>query len=327
MSLEIVQGGLQMTLQDAGRNGYRSLGIHPTGAMDREALYMANALVGNPDNTAACEIHFPTGQILFHSDACVSITGSDFHPHLDGIPIDRNRLLMITAGSVLSFSRPNKGARCYLAVAGGFGLDKWLDSASTDLAARAGGWKGRALVKSDRIPFVKNYCFSSSLKTAPDICFSENSLDGPVSILPGPEWNQIPDIQKTKLFQQAWIVTSQSNRMGIRLQGEDPIGLEVTSMISAATEFGTIQCLPNGELAVLMADHPVTGGYPRVAHLPYYEWSRLAQAMPGTVFFLRLTTQEQAHSRNQEYRMNSHKFREAIRSAVQSYLHQHVIEC
>jgi antagonist of KipI len=115
--------------------------------------------------------------------------------------------------------------------------------------------------------------------------------------------------------------------MGLRLHGKEPIGLKLNSMISAATEFGTIQCLPDGDLTVLMADHPVTGGYPRVAILPYYEWSRLAQAIPGTVFELQLTEHNEVHSKNLSYMAAGRMFRETIRSAVQSYLQQHATEC
>ena len=327
MSVEIIQSGLQTSFQNAGRNGYRALGIHPTGAMDQEALYLANALVGNLDERATLEIHFPGGRYLFHAEACVSITGADFDPHIDGEPVDRNRLLRIAAGSTLSFSRPIQGARCYLAVAGGFALEQWLRSDSTDLAASAGGWKGRALVKGDRIPLNQSIRFKTSSSFMPEIHIEEQITKGPVCILPGPEWNQIPDNLKERFLQQSWTVTAQSNRMGLRLHGKESIGLKLTSMISAATEFGTIQCLPDGDLTVLMADHPVTGGYPRVAILPYYEWSRLAQAIPGTIFELQLTEHNEVHSKNLSYMAAGRMFRETIRSAVQSYLQQHVIEC
>jgi antagonist of KipI len=137
MSVEVIKPGLLTTLQDAGRTGYASVGIHPTGAMDREALFLANALVGNADNMAAIEIHFPAAVFRFHQDALIAITGADWEPRINDEPIAINQTTMIKAGSVFTCRQPNKGARSYLAIAGGFDIPIWLGSYSTDLSASA----------------------------------------------------------------------------------------------------------------------------------------------------------------------------------------------
>src|SRR5215213_6470991 len=45
--IEVVDGGLQTTIQDGGRPGYLSRGIPPAGAQDFYSLAVANLLVGN----------------------------------------------------------------------------------------------------------------------------------------------------------------------------------------------------------------------------------------------------------------------------------------
>ena len=53
MTLRIITGGLQTTVQDLGRMGQQGKGIPVGGAMDRMALRLANVLVGNDDGAAA----------------------------------------------------------------------------------------------------------------------------------------------------------------------------------------------------------------------------------------------------------------------------------
>ncbi len=50
--LKVIRAGLFDTLQDLGRMGFMALGMPTAGAMDRIGLSLANALAGNPANTA-----------------------------------------------------------------------------------------------------------------------------------------------------------------------------------------------------------------------------------------------------------------------------------
>ena len=47
MSLEIVNGGALTTVQDLGRFGYMNKGFQVSGAVDDQAMRLANILVGN----------------------------------------------------------------------------------------------------------------------------------------------------------------------------------------------------------------------------------------------------------------------------------------
>ena len=61
--VEVLQGGLQSLIQDVGRTGYRDFGVPVSGAMDCDALRIANWLVGNPLHTAVIEMTM-TGAFL-----------------------------------------------------------------------------------------------------------------------------------------------------------------------------------------------------------------------------------------------------------------------
>lgn len=54
--LKVLRAGMQTTVQDLGREGYRQLGVSQSGALDAPALRIANLLVGNDENAAGLEI-------------------------------------------------------------------------------------------------------------------------------------------------------------------------------------------------------------------------------------------------------------------------------
>ena len=65
MSIKIIKQGVQTTLQDTGRPGFRTIGIGTGGAADIFAMKTANFLAGNDDDMAVMEINFPAPEILF----------------------------------------------------------------------------------------------------------------------------------------------------------------------------------------------------------------------------------------------------------------------
>jgi allophanate hydrolase subunit 2 len=46
--LNVLDGGLQTTVQDAGRFSWYHIGMPPAGAMDQYSFRVGNMLVGNP---------------------------------------------------------------------------------------------------------------------------------------------------------------------------------------------------------------------------------------------------------------------------------------
>src|SRR3989442_2259992 len=82
--------------------------------MDPVALALANALVGNPVHAAALEITIIGPELRFEHVALVALCGAEFD---SGLP--RNRPVLLARGTRLSIGRAARGARAYLAVAGG----------------------------------------------------------------------------------------------------------------------------------------------------------------------------------------------------------------
>jgi antagonist of KipI len=290
MSLLIEKTGLLSTVQDAGRSGYRRFGINPNGAMDRAALRLLNALLGNADNEAAVEMHFPAPEILFEEETVFALGGADFRAVLDERPLENWRVYPAETGSRLKFTAKASGNRSYLAVRGGFQLDRWLGSASTNLTAEIGGFHGRPLKKDDRLFFNQNPKAKdqkSKTKTqTPAVNISPRLLPfyssfPTVRIIRGAEFDLLTALSERDFLTENFTVTKDSNRMGYRLEGRPLFLLEKRELVSTAVDFGTIQLLPDGQLIVLMADHQTTGGYPRLGSVISTDLPLLAQLGAG----------------------------------------------
>lgn len=110
----------------------------------------------------------------------------------------------------------------------------------------------------------------------------------------GPEWDYLTKEGRDDLLDQAFRISPLSDRMGYRLEAKPLAMKDAEELISSAVEAGTIQCLPGGQLVVLMADHPTTGGYPRVATVVSAELGRLAQQGPGSSVRFSIASQQEA---------------------------------
>ncbi|HWV67542.1 biotin-dependent carboxyltransferase family protein [Chitinophaga sp.] len=301
--IQVVQQGLMDTIQDAGRYGYQHLGINPGGAMDRIALAVANSLVGNDIYEAAIELHFPASAFLFEADAMIALSGADFGAVVNGRPLDINRPVLVSKQTVLRFNRPVSGARCYLAVRGGFALQPWLGSYSTHLKAGAGGWDGRSLKKNDRLHFRAGNIPTSWLRgkeavALPWIAGVSHlyTAKDVIHTLPGSQWNLLQEDARQQFTSAAFRLTEQSDRMGFRLNGPQLAIQPGEEQLSAGITRGTVQLLPAGQLIILMADHQTTGGYARLAHVITADMPALAQRMPQQELHFSMTNEKAARA-------------------------------
>lgn len=285
MSIYIIKPGLQTTVQDAGRFGFQHLGINPGGAMDRCAMQTANALVLNTAQEAVLEFYFPAPAIRFNHSAFIALSGGDFSASVNGTHIPINQPVFITPDSILQFNRKHDGQIGYLAIQGGFDLDDWLNSYSTNLKAGAGGFEGRALRADDEIPLKihtknnksGNHCYILPWKADTKGLYTKNNF----RFIAGHEFDCLTAEAKTQFTTSAFTIQPQSDRMGYRLTGPDLQLSQPLEMISTAVTRGTVQLLPNHQCIVLMADHQTTGGYPRIGHIISADLAGLAQTGAG----------------------------------------------
>jgi allophanate hydrolase subunit 2 len=81
---------------------------------------------------------------------------------------------------------------------------------------------------------------------------------------------------------QDWKVTPQSSRIGLRLRGEQTLERRETSELpSEGVVRGAIQVPHDGQPVLLLADHPLTGGYPVIAVVVEHHLDLAGQIPPG----------------------------------------------
>jgi antagonist of KipI len=297
MGIKIIKAGLQTTVQDLGRTGYRKDGIIVSGAMDTLALQIGNLLLGNEIGEAGLECTLMGPKILFETAQLVALTGGDMSALVDGVSVKMWRPLYMKKGSVLSFGTALQGCRTYLTVFGGFKLHAVLGSYSTYLKAGFGGYEGRALKNEDALSFNKIYKgdeklfnWSLDLKLYPDLA------DGVVRVLKGPEYDLFTEESLVMLEEERYLITNEADRMGYRLQGPAVQTTEIKEMLSSAVCFGTVQVTQSGAAIILMADHQTTGGYPRVLQVITADLTRLAQMKSGQQIRFKLVTLAEARA-------------------------------
>ncbi|MBP2234042.1 KipI family sensor histidine kinase inhibitor [Sinorhizobium kostiense] len=256
--------------QDGGRIGQTGQGVSASGALDQESLKTANRVVGNAAETACLEITL--GGFSFESSGRATIAlagapcpvtvrdrfGSSFEA-ATGQPIP------LEAGDVVTFGHPTKGMRCYFAVRGGFEVKPVLGSAATDTLAVVGPppvSAGTVLTISE--PAVPMESVSLDEIPMADLPAAGDTVT--LDIVMGPRTDWFTDEALDQLCNQDWLVTPQSNRVGIRLAGATPLErIDRTELPSEATATGAIQVPHSGQPVLFLADHPLTGGYPVIA--------------------------------------------------------------
>ncbi len=293
MSIRVLRPGLLTTLQDHGRHGLQHVGLCPGGAMDPMALSLANALVGNARDEAALEITVIGPELAFDKDTLVAVCGAEFEGSLPN-----NRPVLAPAGSRFNVGRALRGARAYLAVAGGFAVEPVLGSRSTYLPGAFGGFQGRALRHGDVLPLRDPAAAGrfAKLKKTRDgtVKWSAPPLTLPdrepvlIHVLEGQHYASFEANVQRAFLDTVWRIAPDSNRMGFRLAGPALVRGRDDEILSGPTALGSVQVPANGTPIALMADHQTTGGYPRIAEIVSADVARLAQLAPGgTVHFAR----------------------------------------
>jgi antagonist of KipI len=278
--LRVLAPGLFTTVQDAGRPGWRHLGVAQCGALDPGAAALANRLVGNATGEAVLELtlHGPT--LEFDRPVRLAICGAvarATHQSASGpsFTVHGGRPVELPPG-VLRIGTLHAGARAWLAFAGGVDAPVVLGSRSTDLRGGFGGIGGRALRAGDEVVLGATPAIACERPRMPAWWIDPDADERGMPI------RYVPALQSggLRLDRRPWRTSSHSNRQGVRLEGA-PFEGSREEQISAPVAPGTVQLPPNGEPIVLLADAQTVGGYPRLGHVIAADLPRLAQLRPG----------------------------------------------
>jgi antagonist of KipI len=318
--IEVVKAGLLDSVQDLGRPGQARIALSRGGAMDRSAMTLANALVGNTPDAAGLEITGPGPTLRLHCDLWLATVGARHAvSRLPGdaggaLALPTGRPVFVPAGSVLRWQAPLAGWRSWIAMAGGLAVPAVLASRSAHLASGIGPARleaGRLLPLHPRAAELSNRRAAAVLglpddpeatppwrRTAPRWQVAEDlppewpEIELPV--LAGRHVGMVSDAARDALFEQGWTVGAQSNRQGLRLHGRALDTRGLPQLASEPVSVGTVQLPPAGEPVILLAEHQTTGGYPRILEVASAAEHLLAQAGAGCRVRFRLVGLDEA---------------------------------
>ncbi|WP_227985290.1 biotin-dependent carboxyltransferase family protein [Nocardia spumae] len=276
--MRVLEPGASSTVQDLGRPGWFRAGVGVSGAVDRGALRLANRLVGNAESAAAIECVLGGLSVEFDLPTMVAVTGAPAPITVDGRREPPASVLFVGAGQRVRLGTAVTGLRCYLAVRGGIAVEPVLGSRSRDTMAGLGP---EPLRRGDTIPVGVPPRDWPNVDIAPVAPISDDPLRPRVLLGPRADWFVNPEA----LFAGAWRVSADADRIGIRLDrcGGAPSLRRVddAELPTEGMALGAIQVPPAGRPVVLLADRPITGGYPVVGTVIDADIDLLGQARPG----------------------------------------------
>ncbi|WP_395245783.1 biotin-dependent carboxyltransferase family protein [Agromyces sp. MMS24-K17] len=276
-ALDVLATGALALVEDLGRPGLAHLGVTRSGALDRGALALANRLVGNPDDAAAVELVGGGFRARFDGEAWFALTGAWGGIRLDGRRLAPYTAARAAAGAELEVGPPERGIRSYLAVRGGLDVPAVLGSRSRDTLAGLGPEPLRA---GDRLPVGAEPGASVPVLDV-EAAYPPPAGVVTIALLPGPRADWFTDASRAALFDRDWRLSADADRVGARLDGP-PLERRVTGELpSEGTVPGSIQVPPSGLPTILLADRPVTGGYPVIAVVAPDALDLVAQLRPG----------------------------------------------
>ncbi|HUG10252.1 MAG TPA: biotin-dependent carboxyltransferase family protein [Opitutaceae bacterium] len=291
--IEILKAPPFATVQDAGRLGWRTDGLPPSGAIDLWSLRLANVIVGNNADAPALEWLLGGGSLRFDRASAFCLAGARVEAWLDGMPVEDRQVCFAPQGSVLNVGGFISGRTLYIAIEGGIAVPRVLGSASTYLPGHFGGHLGRKLLAHDRVPLGP--------RRWPPPCFNPTWVErlpqprdaATARFIFGPNWEDLSAIARTRLVGHAFRISPDSDRAGVRLGGKIPCeGLNFAAPSEPVIP-GTIELTSDGSLIVLLADGPTSGGYPKPGVVIQADVPVIAQRRPGAnLRFVEVTPSE-----------------------------------
>lgn len=287
-ALEVLEATGAAWIEDGGRRCSGIWAVPRAGAADPWAHGLANLLVGNPAGAPALEI--PLGRIKLRALASLHLgsAGVGLRISLDGHPVTVGHCFPVTSGQVVEVSASDLSSYGYLSLAGGIHTRHWFGSASHD---RLSGFGPPPLAAGQTLLALR------SGGPPKDHLLSDRAEAAPVRVVAGPHLEHFSDEERDLLTNAEFRISGASSRVGVRLDGATFAQREERTLgESEPLALGAIQVPPGGEPIVMLADHPVTGGYPVIATVILADLDRIAQPRPGSVVRFAYVDAEQARS-------------------------------
>lgn len=307
MATEIViqKPGIATSVQDLGRQGYRAYGVPQSGALDPEAMQLANVIVGNARDVAVLEMLYSGVTVEARGGSMrVAIGGAEATVESAGEGPRRVppwQSCTVHDGARLRVGAITQSAAAYLAIAGGLDIAPVMGSLATYARSHLGGWHGRALQRGDALPLrLPDAEARPERRLSREPRYTSPEL---LRVLPGPHEDRFSTRALEDFVANEYTVSSASDRSGLRLSGPVLAHSDGYDVPSEGVPTGSIQVPGSGLPVLLIGDHPTVGGYPRIATIVAADLAAAGRLRIGArVRFCCVTQEEAARARAERQR-------------------------
>ncbi len=278
---QVIRAGINTTFQDQGRKNLYHIGIPFSGAMDNRNYLIANKLVGNDLNSPVLEFAYQ-GPLLkyFGKKINIAVTGDVY------FTIKNNNNLIngncyqsyiLDDGDELDIVSTNKSVYGYLSVSGKFNLKYQWSSCSVNTKANIGANDGKKFEINQKINLLNINQNLNSKK----LNYVNTKIDT-IRVIKGTNFDYFSELGKKNFFENEFIVSKLTDRMGMRLEGSKIENLVDTNIKSEGIIKGVIQVPADGNPIIMLSDHGTIGGYPKIGVVISADYDKLVQLTPGT---------------------------------------------
>ncbi len=304
-NFKVLRAGINSTFQDNGRHNLYHIGLPFSGAMDKRNYLIANSLVGNGNNDPVIEFAYQgpllrveSGNINFSITGNVKFQIKDkLSKIIKGICY---KTYLLSEGEEIDIISTNNSVYGYLAVSGGFDLEKNFGSYSTTTRAFVGPNKGKIISKDDKI-YINN---TKSKSLNKKLNYINNKIQY-IRVIEGTNFNYFTNNSIKKFLTQEFTVSKLSDRMGMRLDGNQLKHLKETNIKSEGLIKGVIQVPADGNPIIMLSDHGTIGGYPKIAVVISADYDRLVQISQNSKIKFKLIKLNEAEKLYKLYKLET----------------------
>ena len=296
---KVERKGIFSTFQDSGFFNLQHLGISTGGVMDRNLFKISNKILNNNLNECVIEFAYQGPRLKLVSGTAKVVVAGNVH-----FTIERNssfnsinhfnpfQTYVLNEGDVLDILATKQSVYGYLAIQGGFKVDRFKNIASTLTRSKIGANNGNKISDEQIISFLKKSEDNINYK----VSFDYEKNNNIIRVVQGPQIDFFEKESIDKFFSYKYKISNNADRMGIRLDGYKIKNIKTPNIPSEGIVKGSIQVPGDGNPIILMADHPTIGGYPKIATVILTDFSKIAQLSPRKKISFKKITFEEAET-------------------------------
>jgi biotin-dependent carboxylase-like uncharacterized protein len=306
---EILRAGVNTTIQDKGRNHLYHVGISVSGAIDQRNYTLSNKLVENQLNEAVIEFAYQ-GPLLKLKNGKINFAISGdilfkiIRKNLEDEDGECYKSYILGEDDQIDVISTKNSTYGYLAVNGGFHLEKTWGSYSINTKANIGPNDGKKYSLNNKI-FIKKPDTKNLIQRKINYNYSPDNI---IRIIKGTNFDYFSKDATDKFFKEDFLITNLVDRMGIRLKGPKLENIVNTNIKSEGLIRGAIQVPADGNPIIMLSDHGTVGGYPKIGVVIAADLDLIGQLTPGTKINFKEVSLEEAQNIFKAYTDETNKY-------------------